>query len=50
MNKEYYVLCPKCKKKLFKVTEGSTYNDIFIWCKTCKREIKCSKREPKSHC
>ena len=51
MNKEYlYVNCPKCGKKLFRITYGSSYKKIFIWCKSCKKEIECNKREPKSQC
>ena len=31
MNKEYlYVNCPRCGKKLFRITYGSSYKKIFI--------------------
>lgn len=50
MNKEYYVLCPECGKKLFRVTNTSNYEHIFMWCKSCKKEIEFNKKEPKSHC
>lgn len=50
MNKENYVLCPKCKKKLFRITTNSKYEHIFMWCKSCKEEIEFNKKEPKSHC
>lgn len=50
MNKEYYVCCPDCGKKLFRVTDDSKYTSIFIWCKSCKKEYEFSKREPQSHC
>ena len=50
MNKEYYVLCPKCGKKLFRITTDSKYEHIFMWCKSCKQEIEFSKKEPKSRC
>lgn len=45
-----YEKCPFCGKKLFRITDKSEYNDIFVWCKTCKKEIKVTKRanEPKS--
>lgn len=50
MTKEYlYVNCPICGKKLFKVTCNSSYQQIFIWCKLCKKEIEFNK-EPKSRC
>lgn len=47
--KNNYKLCPYCGKKLFRIIETSDYNNIFIWCKTCKKEIKVDKKEPKSH-
>lgn len=50
MNKENYVLCPHCKKKLFRITNESNFTKLFVWCKTCKREIECNKKEPKSQC
>lgn len=51
MIKEYsYIMCPVCGKKLFKVCDDSSYNKIFIWCKSCKKEIEFNKKEPKSHC
>ena len=43
MNKEYYVCCPVCGKKLFRAVEGSEYKSIFIWCKSCKKEIEINK-------
>ena len=48
--KRMYEICPNCGKKLFRIIETSDYTDIFIWCKTCKKEIKFIKRaiEPKS--
>lgn len=39
-----YVCCPKCGKKLFKTTQKSTYVDIYVWCKNCKKEIKCTQK------
>lgn len=50
MIKENYVLCPKCKKKLFRIENDSDYRHIYMWCKNCKKEIECNKREPKSQC
>lgn len=50
MNSEKrYIICPFCGKKLFRVIKTSEYKDIFVWCKTCKKEIKITKRanEPK---
>lgn len=49
MNTNEYELCPHCGKKLFRVTENSVYENIFVWCKNCKKEIKVNKRvtEPK---
>ena len=44
-----YQNCPNCGKKLFRVIDISEYENIFIWCKTCKKEIKVNKKEPKSH-
>lgn len=43
---KYWVLCPECKKKLFRVTQLSKYDNIYLWCKSCKKEIQI--REPKS--
>lgn len=45
MNK-VWICCPKCGKKLFKIDEKFTKQTIYIWCKTCKKEIMI---EPKSH-
>ena len=50
MNREYYVYCPICGKKLFRITNESEYKAIFLWCKSCKKEFEFNKREPKSHC
>jgi len=49
-NRDKYEVCPSCGKKLFRIIETSEYVDIFVWCKTCKKEIKVIKRasEPKS--
>ena len=45
MNSEKrYEVCPYCGKKLFRVTTESCYTNIFIWCKTCKKEILISKK------
>lgn len=41
-----YVYCPNCGKKLFRIENNSKYNNIYIWCKTCKKEINV--KEPKS--
>lgn len=38
-----YVRCPVCGKKLFRIEKDSKYNQIYVWCKTCKKEIKCNK-------
>lgn len=43
-----YESCPVCGKKLFRINDLSKYENIFVWCKNCKKEIKVSKREPKS--
>lgn len=46
MNSSYrYVLCPYCGKKLFKINHESMYMKIFVWCKTCKKEIEVTKHE-----
>ena len=42
-----YVVCPKCGKKLFRIDNTSVYNNIYVWCKCCKKELKLI-REPKS--
>lgn len=42
-SEKIYVNCPHCGKKLFKIIKESTYKKIFIWCKTCKREIEMNK-------
>ena len=34
-----FVICPHCGKKLFKITKNSKYDNIYIWCKNCKKEI-----------
>ena len=34
-----YVNCPKCGKKLFRIDEKSIYKNIYVWCKTCHKEI-----------
>ena len=39
-----YELCPRCGKKLFRITPSSIYEHIFVWCKNCKKEIEISKR------
>jgi len=48
--KHMYETCPYCGKKLFRIKNISEYCHIFVWCKTCKKEIEVSKRafEPKS--
>lgn len=48
INDKRYVNCPLCGKKLFRIIQSSEYIDIFVWCKNCKKEIKVSKKEPKS--
>lgn len=35
-----YIVCPNCGKKLFRVEKNSKYDNIYIWCKCCKKEIK----------
>ena len=42
-----YVVCPQCGKKLFRVEKDSIFNNIYLWCKKCCKEIKIT--EPKSH-
>lgn len=34
-----YVFCPNCGKKLFRIGKDSIYNNIYVWCKTCRKEI-----------
>lgn len=34
-----YVFCPYCGKKLFRIDKDSIYNNIYVWCKTCRKEI-----------
>lgn len=41
-----WVKCPKCGKNLFKVDYTSRYENIYVWCKHCKKEITI--KEPKS--
>lgn len=41
-----YIFCPICGKKLFRIEENSTFNNIYLWCKKCCKEIKIE--EPKS--
>lgn len=41
-----FILCPVCGKKLFKVSPDSKYDNIYVWCKNCKKEILI--KEPKS--
>ena len=43
-NERRYVLCPHCGKKLFRIIGTSVYIDVFVWCKTCKKEIKVTKK------
>lgn len=50
MNSSYkYVNCPHCGKKLFRIINESEYIKIYIWCKSCKKEIEITKesQEPK---
>lgn len=42
-----YIVCPQCGKKLFRVEKDSIFNNIYLWCKKCCKEIKIE--EPKSH-
>ena len=46
MNK-FWICCPDCGKKLFKIDKTSLCKNIYIWCKSCKKEILV--KEPKSH-
>ena len=46
MNK-VWICCPNCGKKLFKIDKTSSCKNIYIWCKSCKKEIVV--KEPKSH-
>lgn len=46
MNK-VWICCPDCGKKLFKIDKTSSCKNIYIWCKSCKKEILV--KEPKSH-
>ena len=41
-----WVCCPHCGKKLFKIDEKSKYDNIYVWCKNCKKELII--KEPKS--
>lgn len=41
-----WVCCPHCNKKLFKIDEKSKYDNIYVWCKNCKKELII--KEPKS--
>ena len=46
MNNSYrYVFCDICGKKLFRITEDSEYKKIYIWCKTCKKEIELNDKK-----
>ena len=45
MNK-VWICCPDCGKKLFKIDKTSSCKNIYIWCKSCKKEILV--KEPKS--
>lgn len=38
-----YIKCPFCGKKLFRIEINSKFKNIYLWCKNCKREIKCDK-------
>lgn len=42
-----YVLCPICGKKLFRIDKNSVYNNIYVWCKNCRKEINV-KKEPRA--
>lgn len=46
-NKYEWFTCPKCRKKLFKITNESIVKDVKVWCKTCKEEKEINV-EPKS--
>jgi DNA-directed RNA polymerase subunit RPC12/RpoP len=46
MNK-VWICCPDCGKKLFRIDKTSSCKNIYIWCKSCKKEILV--KEPKSH-
>lgn len=41
-----WICCPNCGKKLFKIDDTSIVKNLYIWCKTCKKEILI--KEPKS--
>ena len=45
MNK-FYVCCPICGKKLFKIDQKSVCKNIYLWCKQCRKEIEI--KEPLS--
>lgn len=44
---KFWICCPVCGKKLFKIDQKSYFKNIYIWCKNCKKEIIL--KEPKSH-
>lgn len=44
LDEKFWVKCPECGKNLFKATPLSAYNGIYIWCKSCKKEIYIKKR------
>lgn len=35
-----YIQCPVCGKKLFRIDKDSSFKNIYIWCKDCRKEIK----------
>lgn len=44
MYEKRYEICPYCGKKLFRIVPSSEYKNIYVWCKTCKKEILINKR------
>lgn len=38
-----YLKCPICGKKLLRITEGSVCVKVYVWCKSCKKEIEINR-------
>lgn len=42
-DEKVYMVCPHCRKKMFRVDKTSEYKKIYLWCKNCKKEIEFNK-------
>nr|DAM39040.1 MAG TPA: zinc-ribbon domain protein [Caudoviricetes sp.] len=40
MRNKQWVKCPYCGKKLAKILPDALCKGVFVWCKSCKKEIE----------